>query len=109
MTRATKSVAGARRRRDALLAYAMIMPSLLVFGTFVFYPLIRNFQLITLRTPPFPNLPKRYVGDYQGVRDAVKAGLSAMLAGTEPAVAIADAQRRATDAIGAYNESSGVA
>lgn len=51
-----------RRTRDALLAYLLVVPSLLVFGVFVFYPLFRNFRLATLRTPPFPNLPKRYVG-----------------------------------------------
>lgn len=48
------------------------------------------------------------VGDYQGVRDAVKAGLSAMLEGTDPKTAIDDAESRATDAIEAYNESLGV-
>jgi sn-glycerol 3-phosphate transport system permease protein len=51
-----------RRTREALLGYLLVVPSLLVFGTFVFYPFFKNFQLSLYRTPPFPNLPKRYVG-----------------------------------------------
>jgi sn-glycerol 3-phosphate transport system permease protein len=51
-----------RKTREAALGYLLVLPSLLVFGTFVFYPFFRNFQLSFYRTPPFPNLPKRYVG-----------------------------------------------
>jgi sn-glycerol 3-phosphate transport system permease protein len=51
-----------RRTREALLGYLLVVPSLLVFGTFIFYPFFKNFQLSLYRTPPFPNLPKRYVG-----------------------------------------------
>src|SRR5690349_7714894 len=51
-----------RRTREAMLGYALILPSLIIFGMFVFYPFFKNFQLSLYRTPPFPNLPKRYVG-----------------------------------------------
>jgi sn-glycerol 3-phosphate transport system permease protein len=51
-----------RRVREAALGYLLVLPSLLVFGTFVFYPFFKNFQLSLYETPPFPNLPKRYVG-----------------------------------------------
>lgn len=58
-----------RRRREALLAWGLIAPSMAVFGVFVFYPLLRNFYLGLYETPPFPGLPKRYVGlsQYQHV------------------------------------------
>ena len=45
-----------------LLGYAMVLPSLLVFGTFIFYPFLKNFWLGLYRTPPFPNLPNSWVG-----------------------------------------------
>ena len=40
----------------------MLLPSIVVFGVFVFYPLVRTFVLGFYRTPPFPGLPRRYVG-----------------------------------------------
>ena len=51
-----------RRTRDALLGYALVLPSMLIFGVFVFYPFLKNFQLALYRTPPFPGLPKKYAG-----------------------------------------------
>jgi sn-glycerol 3-phosphate transport system permease protein len=51
-----------RRVREATLAYAMVLPSLLVFGTFIFYPFLKNFYLGLYRNPPFPNLPRKWVG-----------------------------------------------
>ncbi len=51
-----------RRTRDMLLGYALVLPSLVVFGTFVFYPFVKNFWLGLYRTPPFPGLPRRWVG-----------------------------------------------
>ncbi|MGZ4690106.1 MAG: carbohydrate ABC transporter permease [Acidimicrobiia bacterium] len=51
-----------RRRREIGLAYLLILPSLLIFGVFVFYPFFRNFYLGFYKTPPFPGLPTRYVG-----------------------------------------------
>ena len=51
-----------RRRREELLAYALLLPSLVVFGGFVFYPFVRNFWLALYRTPPFPGMPRRFAG-----------------------------------------------
>jgi sn-glycerol 3-phosphate transport system permease protein len=51
-----------RRVREAGLGYLLILPSLLVFGTFIFYPFLKNFYLGLYRNPPFPNLPRTYVG-----------------------------------------------
>jgi sn-glycerol 3-phosphate transport system permease protein len=51
-----------RRVREAGLAYSLVLPSLLVFGVFIFYPFLRNFYLGFYRNPPFPNLPRKYVG-----------------------------------------------
>jgi ABC-type sugar transport system permease subunit len=52
----------ARRRRERTLAYLLLVPALLVFGVFVFWPLVHNFYLGFFRNPPFPGLPKHYVG-----------------------------------------------
>lgn len=49
-----------RRRRDALLGYLLVSPSLVVFVVFVVYPFAKNVWLGLYRTPPFPGLPKRY-------------------------------------------------
>ncbi|HEY8217689.1 MAG TPA: sugar ABC transporter permease [Acidimicrobiia bacterium] len=51
-----------RRSKEALLAYALLLPAFVVFGVFVFYPFARNFEYALYRTPPFPGLPKTYVG-----------------------------------------------
>jgi len=51
-----------RRTRDMLLGYALVLPPLVIFGTFVFYPFVKNFWLGFYRTPPFPNLPRKRVG-----------------------------------------------
>jgi sn-glycerol 3-phosphate transport system permease protein len=57
-----KSRRFSRRVREALLGYALVLPSLLVFGTFVFYPFIKNIWLGLYRSPPSPLLPRRWVG-----------------------------------------------
>lgn len=57
-----------------LLGYALVLPSLLVFGTFIFYPFIKNFWLGLYRTPPFPNLPRSWVGLSQ-YRDVLSSQL----------------------------------
>ncbi len=49
-----------RKVREALLGYALIAPSLIVFVVFVFYPFGKNLWLGMYRTPPFPGMPKRY-------------------------------------------------
>jgi sn-glycerol 3-phosphate transport system permease protein len=48
--------------REAALGYLLVLPSLLVFGTFVFYPFFKNIQLSLYKVPLFPNQPKTYVG-----------------------------------------------
>ena len=52
----------ARRVRDGGLALALLVPSLVIFGVFVFYPLVHNVYLGFFRSPPFPGLPSTYVG-----------------------------------------------
>jgi sn-glycerol 3-phosphate transport system permease protein len=44
------------------LGYVLLLPALLIFGVFVFYPLIHNVYLGFYRSPPFPGLPSTYVG-----------------------------------------------
>jgi sn-glycerol 3-phosphate transport system permease protein len=51
-----------RRSKEAMLAYALLLPAFSVFAVFVFYPFARNFEYALYRTPPFPGLPKTYVG-----------------------------------------------
>ena len=50
------------RLREALTAYVFVLPALALFGLFVFYPLVKTIWLGFYLTPPFPNLPSRYVG-----------------------------------------------
>ena len=51
-----------RRRREAGLAYLILLPALAVFGVFTFYPFFRNFKLMLYETPPVPGLPAHFVG-----------------------------------------------
>jgi sn-glycerol 3-phosphate transport system permease protein len=44
------------------LAYLLLAPALVIFGVFIFYPLVHNVYLGFYRSPPFPGLPSRYVG-----------------------------------------------
>ncbi len=55
----------ARRRREAGLAYLLLVPALVLFGAFSFYPFLRNFKLMLYETPPVPGLPAHYVGLHQ--------------------------------------------
>jgi len=52
----------ARRRKEALLAYGLLAPALVLFGAFAFYPFFRNFKLMLYQTPPVPGVPAHYVG-----------------------------------------------
>jgi sn-glycerol 3-phosphate transport system permease protein len=61
-----------RRRREVGLAYLLILPSLLIFGVFIFYPFFKNFYLGFYRTPPFPGLPSKYVG-FDQYRDVLSS------------------------------------
>ena len=54
-----------RRRKEALLAYGLLVPALVLFGAFAFYPFFRNFKLMLYQTPPVPGLPAHYVGLHQ--------------------------------------------
>jgi ABC-type Fe3+ transport system permease subunit len=51
-----------RRRKERLLAAGLLAPSMLIFAVFVFYPFARNIYLSLYTTPPFPNMPSRFVG-----------------------------------------------
>lgn len=55
----------ARRVREAALGYLLVLPALVIFGVFVFYPFVENFRLALYQTPPYPGLPSRYVGLHQ--------------------------------------------
>ncbi len=51
-----------RRGREWRLAALLLLPSIVLFGLFVFYPFVNNFRLALFRNPPFPGLPAHYVG-----------------------------------------------
>ncbi len=51
-----------RRLKDALLAYAFLLPALAVFGAFAYYPLYQLFFDSVHRQPRFLNRPPTYVG-----------------------------------------------
>ncbi|GMU77914.1 MAG: sugar ABC transporter permease [Acidimicrobiia bacterium] len=59
---AGRTMRTSRRAKDALLGYGLVAPSVVLFAVFVFYPFAKNFWLALHRTPPFPGLPKKYVG-----------------------------------------------
>jgi sn-glycerol 3-phosphate transport system permease protein len=63
-----------RKVREAALGYALVLPSLIIFGTFVFYPFIKNFWLGLYTTPPFPNLPRKWIG-FDQYRDVLTSDL----------------------------------
>jgi sn-glycerol 3-phosphate transport system permease protein len=44
------------------LGYLLLAPALVIFGVFIFYPLVHNVYLGFYRSPPFPGLPSTYVG-----------------------------------------------
>lgn len=56
------STASRRRRHEVVLGYLLVLPALAFFSVFTFYPFARNFKLALYVTPPYPNLPSRYVG-----------------------------------------------
>ncbi|MEX1007095.1 MAG: sugar ABC transporter permease [Acidimicrobiia bacterium] len=56
-------VLGAKTKwKERGLGYLMLLPALVIFAVFIFYPLIHNVYLGFYRSPPFPGLPSRYVG-----------------------------------------------
>ena len=54
-----------RRRRDGWLGLALVLPALVIFAGFTYYPFFKNFQMGLFKAAPFPNLPSRYVGTAQ--------------------------------------------
>lgn len=54
-----------RRRREAGLAYLLLLPALAAFAVFVFYPFFNNFRLALYESPPVAGLPPHYVGLHQ--------------------------------------------
>jgi sn-glycerol 3-phosphate transport system permease protein len=63
---------GKRRLKEMGLGYLLVVPSLVIFGVFVFYPFFRNFYLGFFKTPPFPGLPRTYVG-FDQYRDVLSS------------------------------------
>jgi len=54
--------AGVMSNMASEIGYVLLIPSLVVFGVFVFWPLVHNAYLGFYRNPPFPGLPSTYVG-----------------------------------------------
>ena len=59
--------AGARRR----LGYLLLLPSLLIFGVFVFYPFVKNFYLGFYRTPAVPRAARAATSGFDQYRDVL--------------------------------------
>jgi ABC-type sugar transport system permease subunit len=53
---------GSRRAKEMGLAFLLLLPSMVIFGVFVYYPLITIFYRGLYESPPFPTLPSEYVG-----------------------------------------------
>ena len=62
----------AQRVREAALAYLLLLPALVIFVTFIFYPFLRNFELALYRTHPFDPSRTAYDGLGEGVSRAVE-------------------------------------
>jgi sn-glycerol 3-phosphate transport system permease protein len=52
-------------RREAGLAYLLVVPAMAIFGVFTFYPFIRNFKLMLYQSGAVPGIPGKYVGLHQ--------------------------------------------
>ncbi len=59
------SVRSARRRKEWGLAYLLLLPALVIFAVFTFYPFLKNFKLALYQNPPYPGLPSKFVGLHQ--------------------------------------------
>jgi len=54
-----------RNLREVASAYALILPAILMFGVFMIYPFIRNFDLALYRISPYPGHPAHWAGLHQ--------------------------------------------
>ncbi|MET0628032.1 MAG: sugar ABC transporter permease [Acidimicrobiia bacterium] len=61
-----------KKAKETGLAALLLGPSLVIFSVFIFYPLVHNVYLGFFRSPPFPGLPKRYVG-FDQYRDVLSS------------------------------------
>lgn len=61
-----------RRQREALLGLGLVLPALVIFCVFIFYPFLKNFELALYRTAPYPTLPDTYVG-FEQIRDVLSS------------------------------------
>lgn len=59
-----------RRVKDASLAYAFLLPALVVFAAFAYYPLSRLVWFATHQQSRFRNRPARYVG-FEQIQDTL--------------------------------------
>ena len=76
------------------LAYLLLLPSLLIFGVFIFYPLIKSMYLGLYRSPPFPGLPSTYVG-----LDQVNIALPKSLRGSGNATVVLSVDGQTANAV----------
>jgi ABC-type sugar transport system permease subunit len=60
-----------RRRKESGIALIMLAPSLIIFGVFVYYPFVKNFQLAFYRqSVAFGNASREYVG-FDQIKDVL--------------------------------------
>lgn len=62
-----------RRMGDSALAYVLLLPSIIVFAVFAYYPLYRTFWYATHHQSRFRNKPATYVG-FQQISDTLLNG-----------------------------------
>jgi sn-glycerol 3-phosphate transport system permease protein len=60
--RGSRTRTRSQRFKDAALAYLFLLPALVIFTVFAYYPLYRLFWYATHRQPRFRNRPPTYVG-----------------------------------------------
>jgi sn-glycerol 3-phosphate transport system permease protein len=53
---------GGRRAKEIGLAFLLLLPSIVIFGVFIYYPLITTFYRGMYESPPFPGASDEYVG-----------------------------------------------
>lgn len=68
--RGSRTRTRSQRLKDGLLAYLFLLPALITFCVFAYYPLYRLFYYATHRQPRFRNRPPTYVGFGQ-LRDSL--------------------------------------